>query len=87
VYNSQTRQVQRTFGRFKDVAYSGSFRQDGKLLVAGGQNSIVQVRGLLITFGAIEVVGCVRPEHWEVEGDGRSSSMNKDQRPITFRCS
>lgn len=44
VYDGLTRQVRRTFSRFKDVAYSGCFRQDGKLLVAGGQNGIVQVR-------------------------------------------
>jgi U3 small nucleolar RNA-associated protein 15 len=43
VYDGLTRQVRRTFSRFKDVAYSGCFRQDGKLLVAGGQNGIVQV--------------------------------------------
>lgn len=39
--------MKRTIARFKDVAYSGSFRQDGHLLVAGGQNGVVQVRALL----------------------------------------
>lgn len=43
MYDGLTRQVRRTFSRFKDVAYSGTFRQDGRLLVAGGQNGIVQV--------------------------------------------
>lgn len=44
LYDGLSRQVRRTFSRFKDTAYSGSLRNDGKLLVAGGQNGIVQVR-------------------------------------------
>ncbi len=44
VYNGHTRQVGRTFSRFKDTAYSGCFRSDGRLLVAGGQDGVVQVR-------------------------------------------
>lgn len=43
LYDGLSRQVRRTFSRFKDTAYSGSLRNDGKLLVAGGQNGIVQV--------------------------------------------
>jgi len=43
LYDGLSRQVRRTFGRFKDTAYSGSIRADGRLLVAGGQNGIVQV--------------------------------------------
>jgi U3 small nucleolar RNA-associated protein 15 len=44
VYDAASRSVRRTFSRFKDKAYSGSFRKDGKLLVAGGEEGIVQVR-------------------------------------------
>lgn len=43
VFNGQNRQVGRTFSRFKDVAYSGVFRADGKLLAAGGVDGVVQV--------------------------------------------
>eukprot|EP00775_Hariotina_reticulata_P014922 gene14922-15127_t len=43
VYDGLSRQVKRTFSRFKDVAFSGRWRPDGRLLVAGGQNGIVQV--------------------------------------------
>lgn len=43
VYDGLSRAVRRTISRFKDVAYSGCFRQDGRLLVAGGQAGIVQV--------------------------------------------
>lgn len=50
VYSSATQKQVRQFTRFKDIAYSGSFREDGKLLVAGGQDSLVQVilRDLLL---------------------------------------
>ena len=43
VYDGLTRQLKRQFTRFKDKAYSGTFRSDGKLLVAGGENGLVQV--------------------------------------------
>ncbi|KAG2498088.1 hypothetical protein HYH03_003846 [Edaphochlamys debaryana] len=35
--------VGRTISRFKDIAYSGCFRSDGRLVCAGGQDGIVQV--------------------------------------------
>lgn len=43
IYDAVTRQVRRQFTRFKDKAYCGSFRADNKLLVAGGEDGIVQV--------------------------------------------
>ncbi|KAI8472262.1 MAG: WD40-repeat-containing domain protein [Monoraphidium minutum] len=43
VYDAQTRQVRRTIARFKDKAYGATWRADGRLLVAGGQDGIVQV--------------------------------------------
>ncbi len=43
VYDSRTLAVRRTIGRFKDMAYSGTFRSDGKLVVAGGEDGVVQV--------------------------------------------
>lgn len=42
-YSMKTSKVIRTFSRFKDVARSGSFRADGKLLVAGDDSGLVQV--------------------------------------------
>ena len=33
----------RTITRFKDTAYCGTFRSDGKLVAAGGENGIVQI--------------------------------------------
>ncbi|KAG2433548.1 hypothetical protein HYH02_012665 [Chlamydomonas schloesseri] len=35
--------VGRTISRFKDIAYSGCFRSDGRLVCAGGQDGVVQV--------------------------------------------
>lgn len=43
LYDGLTRNVNRTISRFKDTAYSGCFRADGKLLVAGSQDGVVQV--------------------------------------------
>lgn len=43
IYDAVTRQVRRQFTRFKDKAYCGTFRSDNKLLVAGGEDGIVQV--------------------------------------------
>ena len=43
VYNSNTRRVNKTFARFKDVAYSGVLRSDGRAMVVGGQQGMVQL--------------------------------------------
>ncbi|KAG1145207.1 hypothetical protein G6F37_005593 [Rhizopus arrhizus] len=43
VYSSKTHQPKKTISRFKDIAYSGSFRQDGKLIVAGDATGLIQM--------------------------------------------
>ncbi|KAK6457218.1 UTP15 C terminal-domain-containing protein [Scheffersomyces xylosifermentans] len=43
VFSSKTRQVIKTFSRFKDVVYSGEFRYDGKLLVAADATGLVSI--------------------------------------------
>ncbi|GMM33473.1 snoRNA-binding rRNA-processing protein [Saccharomycopsis crataegensis] len=43
VFSSKTRQVVKTFSRFKETAYSGEYRYDGKLLVAGDSSGLVQI--------------------------------------------
>ncbi|CAI4703403.1 CFF_collapsed_G0042390.mRNA.1.CDS.1 [Saccharomyces cerevisiae] len=43
IFSSRTRQVIKTFSRFKDVVYSASFRSDGKLLCAGDATGLVSV--------------------------------------------
>ncbi|KAK9712599.1 U3 small nucleolar RNA-associated protein 15 [Basidiobolus ranarum] len=55
VYSSKTHSVKKTISRFKDTAYSGSFRNDGKLIVSGDGTGLVQVfdvnsRAILRTF-------------------------------------
>lgn len=43
IYSSQSTEVLRRVSHFKESAYGGRFRHDGKLLVAGGQEGIVKV--------------------------------------------
>lgn len=43
IFSSKTRSVTKTISRFKDVAYSGNIRQDGKLLVAGDATGLIQI--------------------------------------------
>lgn len=58
IFSSRTRQVVKTFSRFKDVVYSASYRQDGKLLVAGDATGLVSVydsynpRAILLSINA-----------------------------------
>ncbi|KAH3674308.1 hypothetical protein WICPIJ_009587 [Wickerhamomyces pijperi] len=55
VFSSKTREVVKTFSRFKDTVYCGEYRFDGKLLVAGDASGLVQIfdavqpRTLLVT--------------------------------------
>lgn len=55
VFSSKTRQVIKTFSRFKDTVYSGEYRYDGKLLVAADALGLVSIfdayqpRSLLIS--------------------------------------
>ncbi|KAJ3107231.1 snoRNA-binding rRNA-processing protein [Phlyctochytrium planicorne] len=55
IYNHSTHVVKKTVSRFKDVAYSGTIRNDGKLLIAGDAAGTVQMfdlgsRAILRTF-------------------------------------
>lgn len=43
VFSSKTRQVIKTFSRFKDTVYSGEYRYDGKLLVAADALGLVSI--------------------------------------------
>ncbi|XP_014681803.1 PREDICTED: U3 small nucleolar RNA-associated protein 15 homolog [Priapulus caudatus] len=43
LYSSVSNQVKHTISRFRETAYSGSFRNDGKLLVAGGEEKIIKL--------------------------------------------
>ncbi|KAJ3068827.1 snoRNA-binding rRNA-processing protein [Podochytrium sp. JEL0797] len=55
IYSCATNSVRKTLSRFKDIAYSGSFRPDGKMMVAGDALGNVQIfdlasRSLLRSF-------------------------------------
>lgn len=43
IYNSITKQVSKNLNKFKETAYGGSFRQDGKLICAGSEDSAVRL--------------------------------------------
>jgi len=43
IYDTQAQAVKKTISRFKDKAFSGVFRDDGRLLAAGGADGVVQV--------------------------------------------
>ena len=43
IFDARNRRTLTTLSRFKDKAYSGTFRSDGRLLVAGGETGHVQV--------------------------------------------
>ena len=44
IYAPRTQKVIKTISRFKDVARSGCIREDGKLMVAGDDSGLIQVR-------------------------------------------
>lgn len=43
IYGPYSQEPVKTFTRFKDTAYSGRFRSDGKLLVAGSEDCVVRL--------------------------------------------
>ncbi|XP_076181900.1 U3 small nucleolar RNA-associated protein 15 homolog [Ptiloglossa arizonensis] len=43
VYNPITKLVTKNLSRFKEAVYGGSFRSDGKLLCAGGEEAVVRL--------------------------------------------
>ena len=46
IYAPRTQKVTKTISRFKDVARSGCIRGDGKLVAAGDDTGLIQVRTL-----------------------------------------
>ena len=43
LFSGETRQKIKSFSRFLDIAYSGNFRRDGKLLTAGDEKGTVKL--------------------------------------------
>lgn len=48
LYSSVTNSLIRSISRFKETAYGGTFRKDGKLMVAGGETKMVHLPHLKI---------------------------------------
>ena len=63
IYDATSGKVKRQISKFKDVAYSGTFRSDGKLLVAGGESGVVQVFELESRNVLRKFEGHIRPVH------------------------
>jgi WD40 repeat protein len=59
LYNGANSVAKRQFTRFKDRAYGGSFRRDGRLIVAGCEDSVVQVGPLAGGGGGWRCLGAV----------------------------
>lgn len=64
VYNGETCQIKKTISRFTDVAYSGVFRSDGQLLVAGGEMGLIQVFDINSRLVLRQLKGHTRAVHW-----------------------
>ena len=43
IYSSRSNQILRSLNRFKEAANCGSFRKDGKLVVAGSDDKMVRL--------------------------------------------
>ncbi|KAJ7562666.1 hypothetical protein O6H91_03G079500 [Diphasiastrum complanatum] len=64
IYDGTTCEVKKTISRFTDLAYSGSFRSDGQLLVAGGETGIIQVFDVNSRTVLRQLKGHTRAVHW-----------------------
>ena len=63
IYDANTARVKRQISKFKDVAYSGTYRSDGKLMAAGGESCAVQVFELASKAVLRKLEGHRRPVH------------------------
>ncbi|KAJ8029205.1 U3 small nucleolar RNA-associated protein 15-like [Holothuria leucospilota] len=85
LFNPINNQVDRTFSRFKEKAYCGSFRHDGRLMVAGGEECVIKLldisgRAILRFFSGHE-----RPVHLsKFTSDGLKIFSGADD--TTVRC-
>ncbi|BBN07081.1 U3 small nucleolar RNA-associated protein 15 [Marchantia polymorpha subsp. ruderalis] len=64
IYNGKTREVKKNISRFSDVAYSGAYRGDGQLIVAGGESGLIQVFDATSRTVLRQLKGHKRAVHW-----------------------
>lgn len=83
LYNGRTQQLERQITRFKDIAYSGCYRVDGRLLTAGGESGIVQVpptgTAVANTSGVRHVMSVPRTAKalHELRGNAKQAGINR----------
>ncbi|KAK3269238.1 hypothetical protein CYMTET_22303 [Cymbomonas tetramitiformis] len=63
LYNGKTKKMKKQFTRFKDKAYSGCLRSDGKVIAAGGETGLVQVFDAGSRSVLRQLEGHTRPVH------------------------
>lgn len=63
IYSTATNKIKKTISRFKDIAYCPTFRHDGKLVVAGGEEGIVQIFDMNSRALLRKYQGHTRPVH------------------------
>mmetsp|Transcript_14228 Transcript_14228/g.36374 ORF Transcript_14228/g.36374 Transcript_14228/m.36374 type:complete len:494 (+) Transcript_14228:67-1548(+) len=94
IYSPETSTIVKTIGRFKDVAYSGHYRDDGRVIVAGGETGIVQLfdtqsRSILRGFkgheGAVHVTRC-SPDLVTVFSGGDDKTVRHWDVPTEKEC-
>lgn len=82
IYSSNTHQVKKSFSKFKNKVYCGSFRNDGQLLIAGVENGLVQLfdvntRSLLREFrqhtGSVQVTKFLLDNLYTMSGSDDNS--------------
>lgn len=75
IYDANTARVKSQLTKFKDVVYSGTFRSDGKLLVAGGESGVAQVFEMGTKGVLRKLEGHARPVHAAVFSPLRTQIM------------
>jgi len=85
IYSAHTNSIKKTISRFKDVAYSANFRDDGKLLLAGGENGIVQLFDLTSRTTLRTFKGHAGPVHITRFGLNKTNILTASD-DTTVRC-
>jgi len=76
IYAPRTQSITKTISRFKDVARSGSIRQDGKLVVAGDDSGLIQV-GIFVS-----VMTCSEFQVFDINSRAILRTLDSHKQPV-----